>query len=365
MTLTILAAAETAAETATETAAKTQIQVQIDALIDADSHADGVDSDQRLSAYLADCVVTALIAEATLTPKPGLVDMRSRGAHLDLHWSLMCHSAEVLRPTFHAMALAGWTSQCSRRSNPNHEPNHEPNPDADTIQALREEIGRLGREGESCMMQATGGVNTHRGAIWALGLLVTAAAQEWAHVEAGVMGTVCITPGSQSDAALRIERIASRAAILACCADRFAPLSTGNKGELACQAYGVGGARQQARSGFPHVVQGALPCLINGRARGDSENTARRNVLLTIMATLDDTCVLSRGGVAALAVVQAGAAHILTLGGVGTAAGQEALQLWEADLLARKLSPGGAADMVAAALFLDEISGARNGKNAV
>src|SRR6476660_36438 len=105
---------------------------------------------------LADAVVGALTDEATLTPKPGLVDLRGRGAHRDLDWILLCHSAWTLHRTFAAMAEAGLAGGDPRR--------------------LRETIGHLGRVGETAMMDATGGVNTHRGAIWALGLLVTAAA---------------------------------------------------------------------------------------------------------------------------------------------------------------------------------------------
>ncbi|WP_240513059.1 triphosphoribosyl-dephospho-CoA synthase, partial [Janthinobacterium sp. GW456W] len=99
-------------------------------------------------------VLQALLDEATLTPKPGLVDLRSRGAHTDLNWALMCHSACALQPVFAAMAQAGWES--------------------DDDDQLRQRIGAIGREGEAVMLAATGGVNTHRGAIWALGLLATA-----------------------------------------------------------------------------------------------------------------------------------------------------------------------------------------------
>ncbi|KAF3999079.1 triphosphoribosyl-dephospho-CoA synthase [Glaciimonas immobilis] len=265
---------------------------------------------------LADMVVAALIDEVTLTPKPGLVDLRSRGAHHDLSWELMCHSAWALHPTFWAMAQAGQTI---------------PN-----TQQLREEIGRLGRAGEVQMMAATKGVNTHRGAIWALGLLVTAAAQD--------------------KSALTATAVSARAAVLARCPDQFAPIITGNNGERACQVYGVGGARAQAQAGFPHVISVALPALKHWREHGEGELAAQLNALLSVIAELDDTCILSRGGMAALLAVQAGAEKILKLGGAASAQGNAALQVFEDDLLARHVSPGGAADLLAAALFLDRLT---------
>ncbi|MBH1983047.1 MAG: triphosphoribosyl-dephospho-CoA synthase, partial [Burkholderiales bacterium] len=113
---------------------------------------------RQRAAALGRQVLQALLDEVTLTPKPGLVDLRSRGAHADLNWALMCHSACVLQPVFAAMAQAAWES--------------------DDDDGLRQRIGAIGRDGEALMLAATDGVNTHRGAIWALGLLVTAAAQQ-------------------------------------------------------------------------------------------------------------------------------------------------------------------------------------------
>src|ERR1700744_3364260 len=139
-------------------------------------------------------VVEALIDEVTLAPKPGLVHIHSRGAHLDLDWKLMWASALALEPTFVELARAGIETQ--------------------PLLALREHIGVIGRVGEARMLDATGGVNTHRGAIWALGLLVTGAAREPAD----------LAPGA----------VAARAGSIARVQDRHAPALTGNKGEQAC-----------------------------------------------------------------------------------------------------------------------------------
>jgi triphosphoribosyl-dephospho-CoA synthase len=268
-----------------------------------------------LANRLADIAVDALVDEAMLTPKPGLVDMRGSGAHRDLSWLLMCRSACALRPAFLGMARAGIEIEDPVR--------------------LRRTIGAIGREAESRMMAATGGVNTHRGAIWALGLLVTAAARHDDNADASA--------------------IAATAGMIARIDDPDAPRQTGNKGEQACREHGVGGARGQARAGFPAVVEQALPMLRLSRARGDAEPHARVNALLAVMAGLDDTCLLARGGRRALLATQAGARRVLALGGIGTPNGRTALRWLETRMHTLHVSPGGAADLLAAGLLLDRI----------
>jgi triphosphoribosyl-dephospho-CoA synthase len=268
-----------------------------------------------LALQLAHHAVGALVDEAMLTPKPGLVDLRGAGAHRDLSWPLMCASACALRPAFGQMALAGALI-------------------TDDALLLRRRIGAIGRDAEDAMLAASGGVNTHRGAIWALGLLVTAAAAQ-PHRDAAV--------------------IAARAGELARIADPGAPVRTGHKGERACIEHGVGGARGQARAGFPHVIDHALPMLTLSRARGDLEHHARVNALLAVMATLDDTCLLARGGRKALNAAQHGAQRVLASGGIATPNGRRAFDELETRLRRLHVSPGGAADLLAAALLLDRI----------
>ena len=272
-------------------------------------------AESDLAERLGTQVVAALIDEVTLAPKPGLVDIRSQGAHHDLDWKLMCASALALQSTFAELARAGLETQ--------------------SINALRERIGAIGRDGEARMLHATRGVNTHRGAIWALGLLVTAAARE------------------PSD--LAADAVAARAGSIARIADRHTPARTGHKGEQACLDYNVGGARGQAQAGFPHVVQVALPELARSRRRGDSETAARLNALMAIMASLDDTCVLARGGRTALADLQHGARSVLAHGGAASLAGRRQLKALDRRLLELHVSPGGAADLLAATLFLDRL----------
>ena len=267
-----------------------------------------------LAVQLAERATAALIAEARLTPKPGLVDGRGSGAHRDLNLALMERSAHSLQPTFYALALHSWLRP------------------ADI--ALRQQVGALGRAGEAQMMAATDGVNTHRGAIWALGLLVSSAAMR---------------NGEGSAAAL-----CQTAAALARLPDDRAPRSF-SKGLRATQRYQVPGAREEAQQAFPHIYQLALPQLRRSRTAGATEAQARIDALMAIMTSLSDTCVLSRAGLAGLEAMRQGARQVLYAGGCATADGAQALAGLDEKMLALNASPGGAADLLAATLFLDGI----------
>jgi triphosphoribosyl-dephospho-CoA synthase len=262
---------------------------------------------------LADAAVEALITEAMLTPKPALVDQRGAGAHCDLDLACLLRSARALHAAFLEMA----TLATGRR------------PD----QALREQLALVGREAERDMFAASGGSNTHRGAIWVIGLLLAALAIAGADATPGKVGRL--------------------AAAIARHEDRFAPPRPSH-GLLVCGLYGVAGARGQAWAGFPHVVEIGLPALWSARARGADETSAQLDALMAIMATLDDTCLLYRGGPRALRAAQSGAGAVLALGGTSRIAGRDALLQLDAQLLALHASPGGSADLLAACLFLDQ-----------
>lgn len=263
-----------------------------------------------LADRLADLAVDALIDEADLSPKPALVDRRGNGAHTDLHLGLMHASALALWPAFKEMAEAALEI-------------------GEVGVPLREAIGRIGREGEQAMLVTTNGVNTHRGAIWALGLLVTAAA-------------------------LQPKSIALCAARLALLDDRYAPTPLSHGAQVA-QRYGARGAREEAQLGFPSALQRGLPQLHKSRANGHGEQNARLDALLAIMTELADTCVLYRAGEPGLHAMQAGAQAVLDAGGSASLSGRRRLHELDQQLIALNASPGGAADLLAATLLLDRI----------
>ncbi|HVW69973.1 MAG TPA: triphosphoribosyl-dephospho-CoA synthase [Steroidobacteraceae bacterium] len=262
---------------------------------------------------LADRAVRALAAEAVLTPKPALVDERGPGAHRDLDLARLLRSAAALRDGFRLMA------ECASGRMPS--------------QSLREDLGAIGRNAEIAMLAATGGSNAHRGAVWVLGLLVAGR-------------SIC---GGEAFPA----EVTGVAAAIARFTDRHAP-ATPTNGSRVCARFGVPGARGEARAGFPHVVGVGLPALRRGRQLGLSATHSRLDALLAIMAKLPDTCLLHRGGLAALEAAQAGARAVLAAGGTSRAAGWRALLALDAELLSRWASPGGCADLLTACLFLDD-----------
>ncbi len=195
---------------------------------------------------------------------------------------------------------------------------------------LRERLTEIGIRGEREMLAATSGVNTHRGAIWTLGLLCAARA----------MSDETATAGALCACAARIARLPAVAN------------TDASHGHSMYVQFGARGARGEAEDGFPHVYEVALPALRKSRALGHDEVHSQLTALLCLMASVDDTCLLYRGGTAALCVARSGAAAVLSLG-VGTAAGKSALANLDRQLLALNASPGGSADLLAATLLLD------------
>jgi triphosphoribosyl-dephospho-CoA synthase len=269
----------------------------------------------------------ALIAEAELTPKPGLVDRRGSGAHIDLSLDMMVQSAFAIEPFIHLMAFQAMNEHPSTR--------------------LRGTLATTGRAAERAMLKATNGSNTHKGAIWTLGLLAAAAAgrDEFLLIRGG---DVTNRFNSHSNSIARI------AGLIASFEDPHQS-SPKSHGQIVAQKFGVTGARGEAVNGFPHIVQVGLPMLRSRRCAHAPEPIARLDALLAIMTSLDDTCLLYRGGNVALQAAKDGAAAVIAAGGSSTLRGRERLLALDQRLLELRVSPGGSADLLAGALFLDTI----------
>jgi triphosphoribosyl-dephospho-CoA synthase len=254
----------------------------------------------------------ALHIELALYPKPGLVSFVDNGAHDDMNATTFVRSILALRSYFAGIAEAG----------------AQGSPFAD--------LQRLGIAAERKMLAATGGINTHRGAIFCLGFL--AAAAGWRSARG-------LPPG---DAAL-VETILTLWGEDAAAAGRAAPESHGAQ---AIRRYGARGARDELLAGLPTLFSVALPALRGALAQGAGAERASVQCLFAIMAHLQDTNLLHRGGPEGLAFVQNAARKFLDAGGVFAQGWRRSALDLHGDCVALHLSPGGAADCLAAAWFV-------------
>ena len=289
----------------------------------------------RLPQRLGALATQALIAEASLSPKPGLVTPLSKGAHADMDYRLFLSSALALEPCFQACGRAGERAGLQ----------------ADALahtggRRLLERLRVIGKEGERAMFRATGGVNTHKGAIFCLGLLCTALA---------FVRSRKSNPGNDGhlgDAACEwvaglCSGLVERELSSALCRE---PVTAG---ERLFRDYGVRGARGQAQDGYPLLKSRILPGLRVGLdPSSDGFAHACLDALTLSMSELEDSCLLSRGGAAGLEFVRSGATWVQKAGSTKCESGRKARQELDAALCARGLSPGGSADMLAGGIFL-------------
>jgi len=257
--------------------------------------------------------VRALFLELALYPKPGLVSFRDAGAHRDMDGRTFARSLFALSRYFMNIAAAGARG------------------------AAFAELRELGICAEASMLRATGGVNTHRGAIFVLGLLCAAA------------GHTLARRGAPTDCALRDTLAQTWGADLAFHA---ASAGSASHGTSVARRYGAGGARSEASRTFPSVFEIALPALRDALARGADARTARMAALFALLERVDDTNILYRGGGAGLEYVRSAAREYHRNGGVFADRGFERAAVLHAACVKRGLSPGGCADLLAAALFV-------------
>lgn len=245
-------------------------------------------------------------------PKPGLVSHIDSGSHSDMNAELLCRSADTLRPFFRDLVVAGAAG------------------------AGMDRLRAIGIPAERTMLEATCGVNTHRGAIFGMGLLCAAA---------GYRTTFGIRkPLGRLIAERWGEAIYS------------GPVCLRSHGAVAARRYGAGGARAEAALGFPSVYDLALPALRAARELvPDDEEAARIQACMALIADVVDTNLLHRGGAEGLRFAQASASAFLALGGVGSPGWRSRAVAIHETFVARNLSPGGSADLLAMALLVDRL----------
>lgn len=266
-------------------------------------------------------VTQALLDEVCTTPKPGLVDRANNGSHPDMDIFTFTHSAAALTPYWNDCIRIG---QNTAQETPEM-----------TFQALR----RRGKIAEREMYRATGGVNTHKGAIFTLGMLCGALGRLW---NAKVP---CRDP----------ELIAAECARMYCPSyekdKQTAMISARTAGEKLWIQHGLTGIRGEMAEGLPSVVHIALPVLEKALQAGMSRNDAGVTVLLHLISLGKDTNMAARGGIE---VARAAAFEVSALLAENTCPSCRTIQALDRSFIHHNLSAGGCADQLAAAWFLHD-----------
>ena len=264
---------------------------------------------------LADLAVAALHDELKASPKPGLLSPIDSGAHADMDFALMTRSADALLPAFARLAAAGR----ERR----------------TFEAA---LRPLGIEAERAMLAATGGINTHRGAIFSMGLFVAAAARARDAV------------GSPTPDDIRAAILENWGEALSVHEARGSSASS-HGGEV-LRRTGRAGARREAALGFPSVFGAAIPAYRAARNTGLDGNAMSVHTLFALMEAVDDSTVLFRGGIEGGSFVRDSARAFLADGGCLRANWFERAEKLHRAFTERNVSAGGCADLLACTLFV-------------
>ena len=278
----------------------------------------------------------SLLDEVYAAPKPGLVDRIDSGAHADMKFEDFILSTAAITPFLREMAVTAYQSCFTLPASPASKEEAE--------RALFPLLREIGKRAEREMYAATGGVNTHKGAVFTLGLLSAGAGLLYA--KSGKLSAEAILDEVQNLVGDTLRQ-------------ELADLKAGEVGKAHGEAVlhrdGTGGVRSAAAKGFPVLRSVALPLLRQYEAEERPAEASALNVLLHLILHVSDTNVLYRGGKDALLTLRADCRNILSHGGAFTPEGTDLLYELKETCKQRNISPGGAADLLSAALFLHRL----------
>ncbi len=264
-------------------------------------------------ASIARCAANALTEELATYPKPGLVSFVDQGSHPDMDAECFLVSIAAIKTFFGEMAEAG----------------------ADGCSLL--DLQRIGICAEESMLNATGGRNTHRGAIYCLGLLAAAAGRQM--TERHLLGLPLgqIVAESWGDEILLPDSL----------------LQT-SRGLEMCHRYKLNGVRGEAKKGFPSIFKVGLPAFQTALISTDRE-AARVQAFFAILEVCEDTTLLKRGGYSGWKYARTQVYRFLHRGGVASPDWKVLAEKIHGGFVARHLTAGGAADLLAATLFINHL----------
>ncbi len=280
----------------------------------------------RAADQAASAAVRGLLYEVSTTPKPGLVDRNNSGSHKDMDFFTFLDSSASLIPWFREFFCLGW--------------DHSSEPDGQLFERLR----YAGQRAETAMFSATGGINTHKGLVFASAILCGALGKVHAGRELPLPFTDVLQECRKlGECSLADLQSASDPGI------RTHSVSLATNGERIFTAYGIQGARGEAAAGFPSAVQIGLPALKKWLSAGFSLNDAAAMTLLTLISEVDDTNMVHRGGPALAKKSKEQANRLLST--VTKENFKAILNSLDHQYITDNLSPGGCADLLAVSLM--------------
>lgn len=274
--------------------------------------------EQEKAAYVAELATKSLLYEVSVSPKPGLVDRFDNGAHRDMDFFTFLDSTASLTEYFRQVYLMGGHFK------------------GDSPQVLFDRLRKPGMDAEARMYRATGGINTHKGILFTMGIFC------------GALGWLDANGrGTEPDAFLRFcgEMVAARMKEEL---EQAASREKRTGGERLFLTMGAGGVRDEAAAGFPSLQRYALPALRRELERGASMNDAGVAVLLELLCHVKDSNLFARRGPGIQEEAAVVAREILEKEPLDL----ERVKEFNLFCIKENISPGGCADLLAAAFFL-------------
>lgn len=283
-------------------------------------------SGQKQSGYIiwiAETAKWALDEEVKTTPKPGLVDLKSNGAHSDMNAQLFFKSANALEACFAEAAWMGMElTVCPEE--------------------LFRRLRKWGKRAEQKMYSATGNVNTHKGVIFTIGIFCAAVGR-------------CIHDGNKRMENVRLMEQQMVSLQLRRELREMAKKRAVTHGEDNFCRYGTQGIRGMALDGYKEVFEKALPVLQDGKRQNKDWNQIKLQVLITLMSCIEDSNIISRKDLTTLKAVQKTMKNFLRQGGAYQKSAIARLKRLDEEFTRENISGGGSADLLALTIFLDRI----------
>jgi len=268
----------------------------------------------------------SMLFEVTCTPAPGLVDRRNNGAHRDMDFYSFMASSSALAMTMARCAQAGIVT--------------------DELASLLPVLRIIGLAGEQAMFTAAKGVNTQKGLLFLLGIMVGATG--WLLGRGKVISPDNVLETARAMVTGIVERELMSAA------DK--PKEALTAGEALYLTYGIEGIRGELAAGLPAVKEKALPALQEALKKGMSVNDALVQTLLVLMTCVDDTTVMHRHHPDKMRVwVREKVQDVLAVGGMELAEGKKRCEALDEEFINHNVSPGGVADLLAVTWFLQKL----------